>query len=184
MNIIRQLFEIILRKRAPEDIDYNINASILACAAIALGYYCIYSSFEEFSQPTLYALILTSSHIVAYALLLKLHGKENRLVQTLTTLMGTTFILCALAFIFLFTKIFSLLSLFLFGYSVIIAVRIIKSSFSCPTYLAIVIYVSVSVFSSSMLSIVAPSASKESQLLLENLQKLVEEQSAAQEASQ
>jgi len=181
MNIIRQLIEVILRKRTPENIDYSLNACVIACASMAFGYYCLYSSFKEFSQPLLYAVILTSSHVVAYALLLKLHNKDNRLVQTLTTLMGTNFILC-LAFGFLLTNVFALLSLFFFGYSIVLSVQIIRSSFSCPMYLGIVIYISVSLFSSTMLSIVAPSVTVESQQLLESLQKVVDEQSAQNEA--
>ena len=117
MIIIRQLIEVILRKRAPSDVSYNVVAAITACAAVALGYYSLFSSFKEFSQPLLYAVILTSSNIIAYALLLKLQGKENRLVQTLTTLFGVSFILNGLAFGFLLTQVLALLSLLFWGYA-------------------------------------------------------------------
>ena len=182
MIIIRQLFEVILRKRAPSDVSYNVTAAVTACAAIAFGYFCIYSSFKEFSQPLLYAVIITCSHIIAYALLLKLQGKENRLVQTLTTLFGVSFILNGLAFSFLLTQVLALVALFFWGYAIVTAIRILKSSFSCPTYLAIVIYISVSLFSSTMLSIVAPSVTEETQQLIESMQKTIDEQSVKQES--
>ena len=62
------------------------------------------------------------------------------------------------------------------------AIRVLKSSFSCPTYLAIVIYVSVYLFSNTMLSIVAPSVTDETQQLIESMQKIIDEQSVKQES--
>jgi len=180
MNIIRQIFEIILKKRAPEDVDYNVNAAIISCALIAFGYYCLYSALKEFSQPLLYAIVLTSSHVVAYALLLKLQRKDNRLVQTLTTLMATSFILNCMAFAFLLIPIVGILAIFFWGYSIVLSVRIIKSSFSCPTFLAVVIFISVSIFSSTMLSVVAPKVTVEYQQVLDNLQRTIDEQKANQ----
>ena len=79
MNILRQLFEIILNKRAPEDVDYNVNAAITACASHVFILFTFYSLFNEFSQPLLYAIILTSSTLLAFVVLLKLHGKETKI---------------------------------------------------------------------------------------------------------
>ena len=168
MNIINQLFDVLLKRRAPEDVSYSVNAMLLVCALTVLGQYYQLSLIDGLSQPVLYAIILTTSQIMAYALLLKLHRKENRLVQTLTVLMGVSFIILVIMTVLSLIPFFSIFSLALWGYGIILSIHILKSSFNCPTYLAIVIFVSVSVFSILTLLIVAPSFAQEWQVLMES----------------
>lgn len=168
MNIINQLFDVLLKRRAPEDVSYSVNAMLLICALTVLGQYYQLSLIDGLSQPVLYAIILTTSQIMAYALLLKLHRKENRLVQTLTVLMGVSFIILVIMTVLSLIPFFSIFSLALWGYGIILSIHILKSSFNCPTYLAIVIFVSVSVFSILTLLIVAPSFAQEWQVLMES----------------
>ena len=168
MNIINQLFDVLLKRRAPEDVSYSVNAMLLVCALTVLGQYYQLSLIDGLSQPVLYAIILTTSQIMAYALLLKLHRKENRLVQTLTVLMGVSFIILVIMSVLSLIPFFSIFSLALWCYGIILSIHILKSSFNCPTYLAIVIFVSVSVFSILTLLIVAPSFAQEWQILMES----------------
>jgi len=170
MNIINQLFDVLLKKRAPEDVSYSVNAMIVACLLTVLGQYYQLSLIKELSQPVLYAVILTVSQIMAYALLLKLHGKENRLVQTITVVMGISFIILVIMTVLSYIPILSILGIALWGYGIVVTVNVLKSSFNCPTYLAVVIFVSVSVFSILMLFVVAPAAGDEYMLFYENLQ--------------
>jgi len=179
MTIIRQLFEIILNKRSPADIDYNINAAIICCTGDLFFYFSFLSLFNEFSEPFIYAAIITGSYVLAYSVLLKVHGKENRLVQTLTALFGTSLILYTIALAFIATQIFAVFSLGIWMFSIVVFVRVIKSSFSCPTYLAIVILISSYVFSNIMLSIVCPNSSQEAQLMMENMQQRLEQEQAS-----
>ena len=168
MNIINQLFDVLLKRRAPEDVSYNVNAMLTVCSLTVLGQYYQLSLLEELSQPILYAIILTVSQIMAYALLLKLHRKESRLFQTLTVLMGVSFIIMVIMTVLSLIPFLSLFSLALWGYGIVLSVHILKSSFSCPTYLAVVIFVSVSAFSILTLLVVAPSFAQEWQILMEN----------------
>jgi len=168
MNIINQLFDVLLKRRAPEDVSYSTNAMIVACLLTALGQYYQLSLIKELSQPILYAIILTVSQIMAYALLLKLHKKENRLVQTITVVMGISFIILVIMTVLSYIPILSILGIALWGYGIVLSVHILKSSFSCPTYLAVVIFVSVSAFSILTLLVVAPSFAQEWQILMEN----------------
>lgn len=161
MNIIRQLFEIILNRRQPEDISYNTNAASIICLIFLLSYYFQLNTISEFTNPFRYALVLVGGHIIAYALLLKTHNKENRLVQTLTSFFGTNLILYIPIIIIAPIQGLSIIGVFIQLYSVIISVRILKSSFSCPTYLAIIIYISVTLFSIILLFILCPSAPQE-----------------------
>jgi len=170
MNIINQLFDVLLKKRAPEDVSYSVNAMIVACLLATLGQFYQLSLIRELSQPVLYAVILTVSQIMAYALLLKIHNKENRLVQTLTIIMGISFIVLVIMTVLSHIPVLSILGIALWGYSIVVIVHVLKSSFNCPTYLAVVIFVSVSVFSILTLSIVAPSAKDEYMLFYENMQ--------------
>ena len=182
MNIISQLFDVLLKRRAPEDVSYSVNAMIIACLLTILGQFYQLSLIKELSQPILYAVILTAAQIMAYALLLKLHNKENRLVQMLTMLMGISFIVLVIMTLLSNIPVLSIFGLALWGYSIVIAIHILKSSFSCPTYLAVVIFISVSIFSILTLFIVAPSASDEYMLFFENIQRSAQE-SAQQKAS-
>lgn len=177
MNIISQLFDVLLKKRAPEDVSHSINAMIVACFLTVLGQYYQLSLIEELTQPVLYAVILTVAQIMAYALLLKLHNKENRLVQMFTLIMGINFIVLVIMVLLSYIPVLGIFGLALWGYSIVITVHIIKSSFSCPTYLAIVIFISVSVFSMLTLFIVAPSASDEYMLLFEQVQATTQQPS-------
>jgi len=178
MNIIRQLFEIIQKKRTPADIDYSISAAVAAYSTLTLLYYFIFSSYPEFSKPLVYAVITTASYFLALVVLLKINRKEGRLVQTVTALFGV-FSLTLLATLFLaITQYLVIIAIPVLIYGIIVCVRVIKSSFSCPTYLGVVILISVYFFSSIMLSIVSPQSTTEMVTIVENLQKVIEEQQA------
>jgi len=167
MNIIRQLFEIILNKRAPENIDYNISAVCVLCFLSFVQTFLALNVITQLSQPTFYALVLVGAQVIAYALLLKTHKKENRLVQTLTALIGVGVILQIPTFIFSLVPAFNLMSLIIQIYAFVISIRILKASFSCQTYLAVIIYFSVSFFALALLFILIPSAMDEYLLYIE-----------------
>jgi len=175
MNIIRQLFEIILNKRAPENIDYNVNAVFVLCFLSFIQAFFALKTINELSQPVFYALILVSAQVIAYALLLKTHKKENRLVQTLTALIGISVILQIPTFIFSLVPALNLMSLIIQIYAFVISIRILKASFSCPTYLAVIIYFSVSIFALLLLFILTPSAMNEYLLYIEKITAAAEQ---------
>ena len=168
MNIVRQLFELTLNRRLAEDVDYNANAALIICSLFTIVYYFHISSITEFSSPIIYTFVLVCGHIIAYALLLKTHKKENRLVQTLTSYFGANLILMIPIAVLAPVKGFGLLIAVINIYSMVVSIRILKSSFSCPTYLAITIYFSVTIFSIILLTILCPSAVDEYGLYYNN----------------
>jgi len=149
---------------------------VIACLLTVLGQYYQLSLIQELSQPVLYAIILTVAQIMAYALLLKLNEKENRLVQTLTVLMGVSFIILVIMTVLSNIPVLSFFGIALWAYGIVVTVDIIKSSFSCPAFLAVVILFSVTVFSILTLFVVAPVAGDEYMLFFENLQAELEKQ--------
>ena len=66
---------------------------------------------------------------------------------------------------------FNLIAIFVSAYSLIISVLIIRAAFSCPTFLAVVILISVTVFSFLMLFTTSPTAQEELIQLYEQVQK-------------
>lgn len=171
MKIITQLFEILLKKRTPEDIQYNANALIILCVLTICAQYLQFDFYQQFSQPWLYAIIVTASSILAYAVLLKVHSKENRFVQMLTALLGINLIIFLINAVLSVIPGFNLIAIFVSAYSLIISVLIIRAAFSCPTFLAVVILISVTVFSFLMLFTTSPTAQEELIQLYEQVQK-------------
>lgn len=174
MKIINQLVEIIIRKRKPEDVDYSVTAATLVCIANILLYFFVYAAFEDFTQPLLYGIVLTVSNILAICVLLKLQGKEGRIVQTITVLFGVSFIIAAISLAAILSQLLAILAIPLFAYSVYLSVVIIKTSFSSPTLIAIVILVSTHFFSGTMLTIVCPNYPQEAQNMLETMTQQLE----------
>lgn len=180
MKIVKQLIEVIIRKRKPEDVDYSVPAAIIVSTGNILFYFFVYSVFEDFTQPLLYGFVLTVSNLLAICLLLKLQGKEGRIVQTITVLFGISFLISTAILALMLTQILAILAIPLFAYSIYLSVVVIKSSFDAPTLLAIVILVSTHFFSGTMLTIVCPNYPQEAQNMLETMTQQIE---AAQQQS-
>jgi len=181
MNIARQLFKIAQNKLAPEDIDYSVSAAIIVYSVFTLLFFVIFGVNKEFSQPLLYSIVLTASAVLALVVLLKIQRKENRIIQTITAVFGIGSIVMCLVIFLALTGIFAILIIPVWVYGFIVCIRIIKSSFSCPTYLAVVIIISSYLFSTTMLSIVCPQSTQEALVMMENLQAQVEEAKIEQE---
>jgi len=92
--------------------------------------------------------------------------------------MGISFIILVIMTALSYIPVLSILGIALWAYGIIVTINVLKSSFNCPTYLAVVIFISVSVFSILTLFIVAPAAGDEYMLFYENLKIAAEQQTS------
>jgi len=176
MNIINQLIELITRQRKPKDISYNINAAIAFTVASVFTNILVFTQSPEYTQPILYAIILNAGYILAMVVLLKVHKRENRLVQTLTALFGTSCLLSIAVYALSLVPFLALLVLVVQIYGLILYVYIIREAFDCPILVAIVIFIATHIFSGVLLIAICPNVLPEAMLMLENAQQTAQTQ--------
>ncbi len=138
MHIIQQLLEIILRKRQPQDIAYNLNAAIATVVLTVLLGTLVYSRFPQFSMPLAYNLTLAGVQALAVYGLLAMAKKANRFVQTITALFGVSVILQILTIGAGMTTILSPLGLVFTVWNMVLIIFIIRAALECSTLQAIV----------------------------------------------
>jgi hypothetical protein len=65
MQIIRQLLEIIIRKRQPQDLSHNLNAAIISGIGITAMGTMVYSQMPTSSQPLIYNIAMAWFQAIA-----------------------------------------------------------------------------------------------------------------------
>ena len=167
MSIVVQLFEIVIRRREPQDIDYDITAAALSFAAIvAMGFF-ITSIQTAYSKPLMYSFAQSVIHGLIVFVLLKFSNKENRYIQTITALFGVSVILQMVSLILLQVPEIASLTLLLSIWNFVLAVLILKAALECSTLQSVLLTIAYQMIALVMLVSLFPDLSSEFMSLLE-----------------
>ena len=138
MHIIQQLFEIIVRKRQPQDLTYSLNAAIVIVSlTVALGT-AVFATIPQLSIPFAYSITLSLTQALMIYAILAIANKSNRYIQTITALFGVSLIIALLDLIVIKAGFLSALSLPLKIWNLILIVLIFRAALDCSTPQAIV----------------------------------------------
>lgn len=173
MQIIRQLLEIILRKRQPQDLDYDLNAAVISVICSIGIVYLIYSSLPHFTKPLAYSSGLVLLKVICIYAFLALSGKSKRFVQTISAIFGVTVILYGLALVVSQISVLGLLALPLLLWNLILGVMILKTALDCSAFKAVLIVIACQIIISMVMPIIFPTFHTEAQLVLEEINQAV-----------
>jgi len=137
MQIIRQLAEIAVRKRDPQDLDYSLEAAIILTMSVVFLRYVSFNSMGELSNPLGYSLVSVIGESGLIYALLRSQSKDNRFVQTLTGLFGITVIATAVSVLMAITVVLQLALPMLVIWSIYLAVLILRTALECSMFLTI-----------------------------------------------
>jgi hypothetical protein len=180
MKIIRQLLEIVLRKRQPQDLDYDLNAAVTSVICSIGIVYLIYSSIPYFSKPLAYSSGLVLLKAICIYAFLAINGKSKRFVQTISAIFGATVILYALALVMSQISILGMLALLLLLWNFILGVLIIKAALECSAFKAALIMIACQLIVSAVMPILFPTFHMEIQLMLDEINAAVGSAGVAQ----
>lgn len=167
MKIIRQLFEIILRKRQPQDLDYDLNAAVISLiCSIGIGY-LVYSSLPQISQPFIYNVGMTCLQALGIYGFLSINKKATRFIQTITAIFGTTVILQILTIGIGKIEILAIFGFAITMWNLILAIFIIRSALECSTVKAVFITLGYHLFMGIMMATLFPKFPVELQSIIE-----------------
>lgn len=139
MNILTQLFQIIILKRQPQDISYDVSAAALAfLAALASSYFGVVAT-GGFSQPFPFVLAQGITQAVIFYLLLTITKKQVRFVQTITALFGVSAILQFISLIALQAPGLGILGLAVTSWNFYLMILILKEAIDCTVLQSIII---------------------------------------------
>lgn len=156
MQIIKQLYQISVRKREPQDLDYSLETAIALTMGIVFLRYASLSTMSSLSNPLAYSLASTVGESAAiYAILLS-QGKASRFVQTLTALFGVTMIASAASILMTLTVILQLALPVLFIWSFYIMVLILRSALECSTAASLLLTIAYKIAGGFLLIILFP----------------------------
>lgn len=166
MNILTQLFEIILLKRQPEDIDHDQNFAVLFLVA-AIGLTYIVNSISGFySQPLGYSAVQNLAQAGLLYLALSFAKKQNRFIQTCTALFGISSIMLLFAIIVQAVPALALIGVMLNGWVIYLSIKIIRSAFNINILSSIFLTISISLFSIIAVSMIFPEFITETQAII------------------
>lgn len=166
MNIISQLIEIILLKRQPQDIDYDVNYAVMFLVA-AIGLTYIGNSLSGvYSKPLAYSLVQNFSQAVFLYFALSLAKKQNRFVQTCTAFFGTGTILLVLMLVAFLVPALSIFGVLLHVWMIYLSIKIIRAAFGFNLISAIFLMISIAIFSFVTVTTVYPDFLKETQSII------------------
>lgn len=175
MNILLQLFQIIMLQRRPQDIDYNESAAgFILIALIALQYFG-FTLIEQLSKPLIYSAAITISQAALLFLALLLASKANRFIQTSTAFFGIylIFILSIVGFVLL--RPLTVLLPFWFIWYFFISLLVIKESFSTSWFPAVALVLGINFAQGMVMSLLFPEFNLELSEFLELLQARLEQ---------
>ncbi len=133
MPIIKQLYQISLRKREPQDLDYSLEAAIVLTIGIAFLRFTSFSTMSTLSNPLAYSVVsIIGESAIIYAVL-RSQGKANRFVQTITALFGITVIASAASVLMTLTLVLQLALPILLIWTFYIMILIMRSALDCST---------------------------------------------------
>ncbi|MFT6409058.1 MAG: hypothetical protein ACJAQ6_002481 [Arenicella sp.] len=131
MQIIKQLVQISLRKREPQDLDFSLQAAILLAMGIVFLRYISFLSMSSLSNPFGYSLVSIIGESLAIFALLRSQNKTGRFVQTITALFGITVLATMVSVIMSVTVILQLALPFLLLWSIYLMVLILRAALDC-----------------------------------------------------
>lgn len=169
MQILRQLIEIILRKRQPQDLAYDLNAAVISAVGIIVLGFFVYSEIPQISKPFTYNAAITLLQGLGIYGLLAINNKANRFVQSITAFFGVSLILQIVTIAIAQIPILAVLSLVLTIWNLIIIVLILRSSFECSTLKSICLFIAYNIFVGMMMIIIFPEFLVEFQAALESM---------------
>ena len=133
MTILIQLFEIIILKRKPRDISFDVSAAGLAFAAtIATSYFNVVA-VDTFSQPLPFVLAQAVTQAIIFYLLLTITRKQVRFTQTITALFGVSAILQFVGLIVLQIPGLGIFGLFITLWNLYLMIMILREAIDCST---------------------------------------------------
>lgn len=167
MNIALQLFEILIRRRQPQDLGYDVNAAALSfIAIIAMGYF-ITSMQVVYTQPLSYSIAQSLTQALVIYLVLRIANKENRFVQTITAIFGVSVILQMASLIILQVPGLAAATLFLTLWNFYLALLILKSALECSLAQSVFITIGYQVVVIFVLTLLFPELTKEFMSIVE-----------------
>lgn len=139
MNILSQLFEIIILKRRPQDISYDVSAATMAfVAVIGSSYFSVVAS-GAFAKPLPFVLAQAVTQGIIFYLLLAITKKQVRFVQTVTALFGVSAILQFIGLIILMVPGLGIIGLFITAWNFYLMVLILREAIDCSTLQSVII---------------------------------------------
>lgn len=171
MTIVLQLFEILIRKRQPHDLDYDINAAALSFVCIVGLGYVITSMQAVYTKPLAYSITQTLTQGTLIYLLLKVANKETRFVQTITAIFGVSVLLQMTSLIFLQIPILAATSLLLTLWNFYLSVLILKAALECSVLQSVLLTIAYQFIVLFVLTLLYPELIKEFISLAEQMQK-------------
>lgn len=167
MKIIKQLFEIIFRKRQPQDLDYDLNAAVISLlCSIGVGY-LVYSALPQISQPLIYNIGMTGLQALGIYGFLAINKKATRFIQTVTAIFGTTVILQILTVGIGKVEVLAIFSFVITMWNLILAIIIIRSALECSTIKAVFVTLAYHLFMGIMMAMLFPQFPIELQSIIE-----------------
>jgi len=175
MQIIKQLYEIALRKREPADLDYSLEAAIIFSVAIVYLRYVAFARMESLSSPALYSALSIAGELAVIFALLKSKQKDNRFVQTITALFGITILLSVASLLISVIPIIQLALPFLLIWSLYLMIIILRSALECSTGAAILFTIAYNVMGYLLVVILMPDFQAEMLIEVEKISAAFEQ---------
>lgn len=170
MQIIRQLFEIIIRKRQPQDLDYNSAAALISLiSSIAIGY-MVYSVIPQISKPLMYNIAMVLLQTVAIYGFLAINQKATRFIQTITAIFGVTVILQIITVGLGQLGVLASFAFLVTLWNLILVVFIMRTALECSTIKAVFVTLGYHLFMGIVMSLIFPNFPGELQAMLEAAQ--------------
>ena len=169
MTIIKQLFEIMMLQRRPQDLQYNELAAGYSVVFLIGLMYMLLVQVNTFTAPLAYAAVPQISLVAALYLVLALHKKQTRFVQSCTALFGTSviFLLSIVAFVSI-SVLHILIPIWIIWY-LYISILIVKEAFGFSWFRAIMIFIVLNIISSLTLLQFYPEFAAEHQAVTQSL---------------
>jgi uncharacterized protein (DUF486 family) len=156
IQIIKQLIQILLRKREPQDLDYSLQAAILLAMSVVFLRYISFSSMESLSNPFGYSLVSSIGEALVIYALLRSQGKAGRFVQTVTALFGITVLVTMASVIMTVTVILQLALPVLVIWSIYLTVLILRAALDCSMLASLMLTIAYTAISYLMVILIFP----------------------------
>ena len=174
MQVLKQLFQIFIRKLEPSDLSYNVNAAI-ALTLVTLHFRYLSFSFAGAHAAISYSILYCATQIGFIYLMLRLSNKSPRFIQTLTGLLGVSLVFATILVVMAITVILTILVPFLAIWYLYINYLIIKSAFESTVLKAIAITIGYLTIGVILLSTLVPQFLADMQAEAERMSTLISE---------
>ena len=174
MQIFKQLVEISLRKREPQDIDYSVEAVAILFMAIVYLRYDAFNAIESLSNPFLYSVVSMAGELAFLYLIFASRDKTNRLVQTLTVLFGVSVLIVAVGRLMTLTVILQLAIPMLFIWSIYLSVFILRKALECSAIVSLLLTFGYTFFGLFVVVMLFPEFEAQMLIELDNIKAAME----------